>query len=263
MQVRFIPAWAGHGVFTPLIDQLSAVHPRVGGARSASTSFSVSRSGSSPRGRGTGSVNISRAVLRRFIPRVGGARMLTWIIDAESCGSSPRGRGTGHNLGQFAQRGRFIPAWAGHGSDRPGQGAPAPVHPRVGGGTVRRPLVRAPVGRFIPAWAGHGSGPSAKSLFNPVHPRVGGARSSSSWPAAGSRGSSPRGRGTGRANTSGMPKRRFIPAWAGHGNVHPTAQPLPSVHPRVGGARLCCWPGSLGCAGSSPRGRGTGVNFWR
>ncbi len=153
--IRFIPAWAGHGNDNGDPEYWSAVHPRVGGARSGVARFDEAQSGSSPRGRGTATVAGMGLGWRRFIPawaghgrmlrdarhdtavhpRVGGARcrdgggidpqhgssprggarQKIGVGSCKSPGSSPRGRGTGQAARLRDRLRRFIPAWAGHG----------------------------------------------------------------------------------------------------------------------------------------------------
>jgi len=194
-------------------------------------------------------------------------------------GSSPRGRGTGLPGLPMGIQFRFIPAWAGNGPGHNHRQAGKAVHPRVGGerpspsplhfpptgssprgrGTVKDVPGRDAPERFIPAWAGNGSGPKMMTSNCPVHPRVGGERGTARTPTCRSRGSSPRGRGTGPADRHERPVSRFIPAWAGNGarwNYHARTRP---VHPRVGGERIDCIVPSVTPCGSSPRGRGTAV----
>ena len=113
--------------------------------------------------------------------------------------------------------------------------------------------------RFIPAWAGN-SGPDAgPQRLIPVHPRVGGEQNS---PPNGDRqmiGSSPRGRGTERRAIDQGKIHRFIPAWAGNRTLICVACTGAAVHPRVGGEQLFPVPNRVIFAGSSPRGRGTGL----
>ena len=131
--------------------------------------------------------------------------------------------------------------------------------------------------RFIPAWAGNRV-PSGLGLdIVKVHPRVGGEQMLPHSISDHFRGSSPRGRGTGRSSPASLscvrfiprgrgtvhlhsvldPFERFIPAWAGNRGHAAEALPSPSVHPRVGGEQgAVSGPGKCG-SGSSPRGRGT------
>ena len=76
---------------------------------------------------------------------------------------------------------------------------------------------------------------------------------------AGSYGSSPRVRGTGRRGTSSGLPHRFIPACAGNGGILNIARPLGAVHPRVCGERGRRAPISIRDSGSSPRVRGTAL----
>ena len=75
-------------------------------------------------------------------------------------------------------------------------------------------------------------------------------------------GSSPRGRGTVFVANASRAEFRFIPAWAGN-RIQCTAQiPCLTVHPRVGGEQAQ-YPCHLDApCGSSPRGRGTGLQSW-
>ena len=160
-----------------------------------------SRTGSSPRVRGTARLNVAESVTRRFIPACAGNRARTARLEntgsvhprvcgeqasarlypLDDAGSSPRVRGTVHDSP------RFIPACAGN------RGFPAiSVHPRVCGeqagrqaagarisgssprvrGTVRQVLTVANCNRFIPACAGNREEQNDYSVFQTVHPRV-------------------------------------------------------------------------------------------
>ena len=90
-----------------------------------------------------------------------------------------------------------------------------------------------------------------------VHPRVGGehTRPRCARPRAG--GSSPRGRGTLRAQAGARLHTRFIPAWAGNTRLSWRRPWGAAVHPRVGGEHHRGLPPCKECVGSSPRGRGT------
>ena len=91
--------------------------------------------------------------------------------------------------------------------------------------------------RFIPAHAGNTWGHQSNSGKSSVHPRACGEHSAESWPPPGSTGSSPRMRGTPRAEAASLPGDRFIPAHAGN-----------TCRPRI---RRVVY------SGSSPRMRGT------
>ena len=153
------------------------------------------------------------------------------------------------------------------------------VHPRVGGeqtvgsgangastgssprgrGTARRARCHEGLGRFIPAWAGNRRSQAALRATAPVHPRVGGEQSAPHTARAREAGSSPRGRGTAGSPRSRSSPGRFIPAWAGNSRITFSLTNETAVHPRVGGEQMSGWAMSTGRAGSSPRGRGTGL----
>ncbi len=71
-QVRFIPACAGNAVDLRIKHIPAAVHPRVCGERSRSSSFSASAGGSSPRVRGTQDPSGEYPGPVRFIPACAG-----------------------------------------------------------------------------------------------------------------------------------------------------------------------------------------------
>ena len=109
---RFIPAWAGNTRRRRAEAVRPAVHRRVGGEHHSISARSRFFIGSSPRGRGT--LSLQSPAL--------------W-----PGGSSPRGRGTPRAARVGGRRDRFIPAWAGNTSRRPRWWSPGSVHPRVGG----------------------------------------------------------------------------------------------------------------------------------
>ena len=129
--------------------------------------------------------------------------------------------------------------------------------PRVRG-TLFDAIVAGDRERFIPACAGNSSraGPRAQRLS--VHPRVCGELSAAASPSETNFGSSPRVRGTQRADGLVHQDDRFIPACAGnsHDGAHQGGQvqrfiPACAGNSRVGG------PGETEQDGSSPRVRGT------
>ena len=150
---RFIPAWAGNSGRPPICETSAPVHPRVGGEQCFLSRAPKSRIGSSPRGRGTGSLR--RCIWRheRFIPawagnshsdifprsassvhpRVGGEQAGGIGVFVSGGGSSPRGRGTVGGAADLGAVRRFIPAWAGNSERVQVRSWPKPVHPRVGG----------------------------------------------------------------------------------------------------------------------------------
>ena len=196
--LRFIPARAGNGRWTPGAPAGRTVHPRACGERFQPSQIFHLKNGSSPRVRGTVRRQDARRKTGRFIParagngvianvnpstgavhpRACGERQMTAWVTVNNRGSSPRVRGTG-------------------------------IHQRDLGQTRR----------FIPARAGNGSRSLAVCSTDPVHPRACGERGSVHCCTVLSDGSSPRVRGTGRAATSRNRSRRFIPARAGNGRT--------------------------------------------
>ena len=65
---RFIPAWAGNTYLDLITDNKFPVHPRVGGEHRCLVSALFRSSGSSPRGRGTHTMNDTTPKQQRFIP---------------------------------------------------------------------------------------------------------------------------------------------------------------------------------------------------
>ena len=131
---RFIPAWAGNTIFFLDILGENAVHPRVGGEHQAPHVRLSSKTGSSPRGRGTHGDRLRNPGEHRFIPawagntcpapsghtcspvhpRVGGEHSVKGFLGECIRGSSPRGRGTRPTFHLRCHPLRFIPAWAGN-----------------------------------------------------------------------------------------------------------------------------------------------------
>ena len=231
--------------------------------------------GSSPRVRGTPSIDPARLIRCRFIPacagdtracyrnasnvtvhpRVCGGHASLRSFRLEGGGSSPRVRGTRHRSRAIPCEGRFIPACAGDTQNRPENSQPAPVHPRVCGGHVLNPSsssawfgssprVRGTrmgsarghaSSRFIPACAGDTLHSRGIPLRTAVHPRVCGGHSAVVGRIASTLGSSPRVRGTPRKKRSRPPIPRFIPACAGDTLGNQAGRAMRSVHPRVCG----------------------------
>ena len=233
---RFIPAYAGNTVASNVKDRRNSVHPRVCGEHSRGLTRVISRSGSSPRMRGT-RISIRRSRRSsRFIPayagntgcrrnspprcpvhpRVCGEHFLEPFVERCPDGSSPRMRGTHKSRVRLEAVARFIPAYAGNTDDVAGRGRILEVHPRVCGEHPGRNVVSHPCN-----------------------------------------GSSPRMRGTPRALVPDGGWTRFIPAYAGNTTITPAAHSQTSVHPRVCGEHLCEVESVPASAGSSPRMRGT------
>ena len=111
--------------------------------------------------------------------------------------------------------------------------------------------------RFIPAHAGNSQAFLLESGRSPVHPRACGELRRSPVSTRTRAGSSPRMRGTQSLQRTRNNVRRFIPAHAGNSFLLAGADMSEPVHPRACGE---LWPDMVqteGCAGSSPRMRGT------
>ena len=134
---RFIPACAGNSRTGSSRCISGAVHPRVCGEQCGFGQYATANVGSSPRVRGTGTLQSRQEVTGRFIPAcAGNSRWISWgtpngsvhprVCGEQVCpyslhagmpGSSPRVRGTESFPAVDLKPGRFIPACAGN-SDR-------------------------------------------------------------------------------------------------------------------------------------------------
>jgi len=171
----------------------------------------LTRSGSSPRSRGTPVTELQRKAAHRFIPAIAG----NTIVDKQ-CSPvlpvHPRDRGEHRRITMKILQ--LI------GSS-----------PRSRGTRPRRPSVHFG-SRFIPAIAGNTSTSMRIRCRWPVHPRDRGEHVRSPVPRRGRRGSSPRSRGTPPKEPRLPSRRRFIPAIAGNTRGGASAwRPVP-VHPR-------------------------------
>ncbi len=208
----FIPARAGNRVGRGAAPRSGAVHPRACGEQPVFAAAQVIPNGSSPRVRGTVTIDPESRAHRRFIPARAGNRprqtdRIAWLpVHPRACGeqatadrqdrlvagSSPRVRGTVHQRDQPRLHARFIPARAGNRGFMVVDNPHLPVHPRACGeqtgwtatrmicrgssprvrGTARRGLHLVDAGRFIPARAGNSV--AAKTTLQPaaVHPRA-------------------------------------------------------------------------------------------
>ena len=294
---RFIPARAGNASERSRNPSSTTVHPRAGGERCRCVCDTQTKSGSSPRGRGTPHTRPTATARQRFIParagnayptrdlhppstvhpRAGGERLRDHHEQIHVAGSSPRGRGTRGRKAACNPFFRFIPARAGNAPSARRRRIASPVHPRAGGerdlrprlvellagssprgrGTLDHLLVEGVGLRFIPARAGNACAPALGEPRSTVHPRAGGERLSQSVRSWPPYGSSPRGRGTPPAQGFGAGDGRFIPARAGNAGLPEPCRSLVAVHPRAGGERELSGHRVDPLQGSSPRGRGT------
>ena len=196
----------------------------------------MSRSGSSPRTRGTLGLPARTGAPGRFIPAYTGNSLLPVgcvilapvhpRVHGELCrrrhsattstGSSPRTRGTPSREGIGFRPGRFIPAYTGNSRTTRRRTCTGSVHPRVHGeligiillklflfgssprtrGTLRKAKADYLDDRFIPAYTGNSRCPLLRSTCYSVHPRVHGELRSRTVRMIEMSGSSPRTRGT-------------------------------------------------------------------
>ncbi len=294
---RFIPACAGNAVTNLATKVWVTVHPRVCGERRRLPLAVVQKDGSSPRVRGTRGAGLEYPSSCRFIPACAGNAghrghaLLERPVHPRVCGeresrrgsfravygSSPRVRGTPGGANWVGFSFRFIPACAGNANAIPAQPADMTVHPRVCGersmcrcgifrlsgssprvrGTLQFLQVDLNRWRFIPACAGNAEPGRLVSALNSVHPRVCGERDGNASPAAVTRGSSPRVRGTRYHIAASDLRCRFIPACAGNASCRRVGRGWRLVHPRVCGERPAKRVATANARGSSPRVRGT------
>ena len=152
-QGRFIPACAGNSQERHRRRAKAPVHPRVRGEQQHTHRWGQSKTGSSPRARGTDPKSVGLQPHTRFIPACAGNRNLrpictaTWPVHPrvrgeqgnmllgshDGSGSSPRARGTAASDSPCSVRSRFIPACAGNRAPPPSIGLDRSVHPRVRG----------------------------------------------------------------------------------------------------------------------------------
>ena len=152
---RFIPACAGNTGPRGRSRGRSPVHPRVCGEHGTPPPRGCSRSGSSPRVRGTRRWRCGAGAAGRFIPACAGNTNATRPLRRMSpvhprvCGEHPCRRWQGNRLL------RFIPACAGNTWTMTEPPRGQPVHPRVCGEHLAAPNAKHTRPRFIPACAGN------------------------------------------------------------------------------------------------------------
>ena len=94
-----------------------------------------------------------------------------------------------------------------------------------------------------------------------AHPRVGGEHEINAALIKLAAGSSPRGRGTPLCVSASVNIGRLIPAWAGNTLARAPTHFCAPAHPRVGGEHRSTLYALVKSDGSSPRGRGTRINW--
>ena len=195
LRTRFIPACAGNRLVSRLRNNRLAVHPRVCGEQLRPKRRIHTRSGSSPRVRGTVKHSQGQHLLKRFIPACAGnsnriePRFHRYAVHPHVCGEQHAGRNTRANDGGSS--------------------------PRVRGTESSIVLIQQRL-RFIPACAGNSTTQHVNGLTETVHPRVCGEQLHPSTSLTPYPGSSPRVRGTECLTTLCGHYHRFIPACAGN-----------------------------------------------
>ena len=233
---RFIPAPAGNRQITACQNVCLTVHPRACGEQGRCPSIPRSRSGSSPRLRGTDGQAARPAHVHRFIPAPAGN---SWPRTGASALRAVHPRACGEQ--------RAFPRL---------YEVPYGSSPRLRGTALQEDAAGLQY-RFIPAPAGNREPHHAPGLLSTVHPRACGEQTSYSLASSSRSGSSPRLRGTGVPSCGVHRSFRFIPAPAGNSRPGLMTRIPPTVHPRACGEQLCRRSPWTPASGSSPRLRGT------
>ena len=298
-----IPACAGNTAFLHIEPDSVGDHPRVCGEHYFLRYGIAIHRGSSPRVRGThiqgGGAHVDSGIIPacagntlhtaskeqapRDHPRVCGEHIMRSRALSTPVGSSPRVRGTQNvNRGDLVQVG-IIPACAGNTGERHPRCSIPWDHPRVCGehingyrihknrqgssprvrGTRRSRHLHVRQHGIIPACAGNTNHKPHMKVSHWDHPRVCGEHLQLDQPQHPGDGSSPRVRGTPSGSVGGVVGAGIIPACAGNTFPHRMRQRSTGDHPRVCGEHGECAIGRHSGEGSSPRVRGTRVNFLR
>ncbi len=272
-----IPALAGNTRRRCRTGHRAWDHPRACGEHLASLDQQRFDRGSSPRLRGTQTLERVCASGRGIIPALAGNTDGLTLAGIAVPGSSPRLRGTLLRSGPATPPCGIIPALAGNtlaqswpqalGSDHPracgehitvshGDIMEAGSSPRLRGTQVRdwpRNILRG----IIPALAGNTQPQPQSSHRYWDHPRACGEHRMSAMVMSIFWGSSPRLRGTLIPPGTRQSDVGIIPALAGNTNGVPSRWRPERDHPRACGEHLSITPSAVTQKGSSPRLRGT------
>ena len=230
--------------------------PRVRGTRVADN-VTCRASGIIPACAGNTPRRDGRGRLDRDHPRVCGEHALVRSALKSLPGSSPRVRGTlGWLITLILLSGDHPRVCGEHTRFPVGRCRGAGSSPRVRGtqgGAETHPALYG----IIPACAGNTFTPPVALVLAGDHPRVCGEHVMVITGPGGRRGSSPRVRGTPRAQGPRHPDPGIIPACAGNTTTRERTRTTVRDHPRVCGEHLLAYSISSGLPGSSPRVRGT------
>ena len=294
---RAIPACAGEPPASVTAASATTGDPRVRGGAVVPKRALLFRLGRSPRARGSqlGPVEVEGELgaipacageprpapwssrLARGDPRVRGGAPQATAARTGRVGRSPRARGSLDRRRPEARPLGAIPACAGEPRGRSCSGRPARGDPRVRGGagmlkkratwaTGRSPRARgslegdnagAGLGGAIPACAGEPPTPATVGRSQGGDPRVRGGARHSARPREGSRGRSPRARGSPEDVRRRLAGRGAIPACAGEPMAEGQAPPASRGDPRVRGGAPSGHAGEPPVPGRSPRARGS------
>ena len=285
---REVAAWRGVGIIPALAGNTRRRcrtghrawdHPRACGEHLASLDQQRFDRGSSPRLRGTQTLERVCASGRGIIPALAGNTDGLTLAGIAVPGSSPRLRGTLLRSGPATPPCGIIPALAGNtlaqswpqalGSDHPracgehitvshGDIMEAGSSPRLRGTQVRdwpRNILRG----IIPALAGNTQPQPQSSHRYWDHPRACGEHERCAVTVAAGAGSSPRLRGTPEHYAVGSHSEGIIPALAGNTHARFVRPYRRRDHPRACGEHVTVPQDAILTAGSSPRLRGTRV----
>ena len=192
---RFIPASAGNTAPLWCRTRLPAVHPRVCGEHRLTVRKKWDFGGSSPRLRGTLTLQVVDELVLRFIPASAGN---TYTPVFCGCNYAVHPRVCGEHVNSLASAAQD-----------------AGSSPRLRGTLSTGPLYKR-FCRFIPASAGNTASMSSCSITSTVHPRVCGEHYAAGGVVDSPTGSSPRLRGTLMHMLEHESAERFIPASAGN-----------------------------------------------
>ena len=292
-----IPACAGNTPRRCRRSRPTRDHPRVCGEHLVFWYRATTKSGSSPRVRGTRgelalrlrrfgiilacagntTMSCSLSACPRDHPRVCGEHVSGFSSVPSSSGSSPRVRGThGQRRSEVQGRG-IIPACAGNTNSSRHRASRTRDHPRVCGEhfstrpnscrqTGSSPRVRGTLVLFerrevvvgiIPVCAGNTSGSQISRCLLRDHPRVCGEHGLEKMTIGANAGSSPRVRGTHRKARQDARLQGIIPACAGNTSSRASRPTSRRDHPRVCGEHVGWSLLTKIGRGSSPRVRGT------